>query len=193
MATATLELTKEQKKLLKSIEKGTKGNGSMIVDTSDDLAALFNANKVVGKETEEGKVEVKLIVGEQPSASKKPAVDVQVDSADDFPIDLNQLKESTKKPEAYPFSKLNVGDSFLIPVSDQTPEPWNSLTSTVSSANRRYSKDDPSGAVKKNRDGKMVPKLVYERKFKLKRVAKGDTYKNGRVEAASGARIFRIQ
>ena len=191
MATAVLELSKEQKKLLKSIERGTKENGSVKLKPTDDLAALFNANKIVGKETDDGDVEVKLVdVGQ---VKKPDLISIDIDLAADLPFDLDSLKVTSRKPEAYPFSKLSVGDSFLIPVSNQTPEPWLSLTSTVSSANRRYSKSDPSGAQRKDRNGAMVPKLVYDRKFKLKRVTKGDTYKNGKVEAASGARIFRIQ
>lgn len=97
------------------------------------------------------------------------------------------------KEEVYPFSKLEVGQSFVVPVSDDkaTPEAVvEKFGSTVSSATRRFS--EKTGETKLNKDGKTVEVLKATRRFTLRPVTKGQTYPNSTfVEPVSGARVYR--
>lgn len=91
----------------------------------------------------------------------------------EFPLssDFVMITKRGQKSEQYPFSLMEVGQSFVVPVSDKHTEPWNSFGSTVTSASRRHK-----------------PKV-----FRLRRVTEGDKYPNGAVETTTGARVFRIQ
>lgn len=95
------------------------------------------------------------------------------------------------KEEIYPFSKLEIGQSFFLPASEKTPDPAKSFASTVSSATRRYSEQSAT-ETKKNRAGADVPVLVPTRRFTIRPVKAGQKWPNGHVEKADGARIFRI-
>lgn len=81
----------------------------------------------------------------------------------------------------YPFEALQLSQSFFIPekkVSD--------LASTIAGANARYAseKKDDKGAVviRTNRKNKVVPELVYSRKFVVR---------NAEKDGVKGARVFR--
>lgn len=97
------------------------------------------------------------------------------------------------KEEVYPFSKLEVGQSFLVPVSDDKPTPEavvEKFGSTVSSATRRFS--EKTGETKLNKEGKTVDVLKATRRFTLRPVTQGQTYPGSKfVEPASGARVYR--
>lgn len=67
----------------------------------------------------------------------------------------------------YPFDAMEVGDSFFI------AEDHKKLASTVSSANQRYAKPDPSGEQRKARNGEMVVKTVLTRRYVVKAVEGG--------------------
>lgn len=67
----------------------------------------------------------------------------------------------------YPFDAMEVGDSFFI------AEDHKKLASTVSSANQRYAKPDPTGEQRKARNGQMVPKTVLTRRYVVKQVEGG--------------------
>lgn len=76
-----------------------------------------------------------------------------------------------QRAEVYPFSKLRIGDSFVVPVSKGRPKPEDVVlrfASTVAVARKRLS-----------------------RRFQLVPVAKGHQHENGFVEPRSGARVFR--
>lgn len=74
--------------------------------------------------------------------------------------------------EVYPFSKLEIGESFLIPCTPSDPLPWEKHASSVSSAGIR----------------------LEGRKFALRRVEKGKVYGEGSlVESRDGCRVFRIK
>lgn len=112
-------------------------------------------------------------------------------------------------PTVYPFDKLEIGQTFFVPVSEKHPDPVKTLGSTVSSANMRFAK--PTGeTVKKERTkrgqgnkavldaaGNKVKEMVdvpvykYERKFSIRPVKAGVDY--GTWKAPSdGALIARI-
>lgn len=98
------------------------------------------------------------------------------------------------KEEIYPFSKLEVGGSFVVPVSADkaTPEAVvEKFGSTVSSATRRFA--EKTGQTKLNKKGVTVDVLKATRKFSLRPITAGQTYPNSTfVESVSGARVFRI-
>lgn len=79
----------------------------------------------------------------------------------------------------YPFDALEVGQSFFIPASNDKPEPWKSLQSTVAAAQRRHAVEE---GTRTDRNGKTVPNLKPTRIFRLDK----DT-KNGQ----EGARVWR--
>lgn len=77
-----------------------------------------------------------------------------------------------QRAEVYPFSKLEVGQSFVVPVSREKPRPEDVVmrfASTVAVARKRLM-----------------------RKFQIQPVTKGTKYPNGQEEYQSGARIFRM-
>lgn len=79
----------------------------------------------------------------------------------------------------YPFDALEVGQSFFIPATNDKPEPWKSMQSTVTAAQRRYSVED---GTRVNRNGDTVPNLKPVRRFRLDK-----SEKDGKV----GARVWR--
>jgi hypothetical protein len=177
MATATLELTKPQKKLLKAIEQaGMAEPGYLMVDRGE-AQPLHDAEYITLNEniTDGSFVAARLRTAEDTptddslSAEAEEGVELLYALISDIP--MAELKRGGKKPELYPFSRMSIGDSFLVPVDAKSAEPWRTFASTVSSANRRFKTDN--------------------RKFALRRVTKGDTYPNGYVEPNSGARVFR--
>ena len=95
-------------------------------------------------------------------------------------------KRGGAKKEDWPWSKMEVGDSFLVPVTDKYPEPWTSFQSNVASNVRRFAVEVTGQVTAKGN-----PKKEATRKFSLRRVTKGDTYPNGYVEPSDGARVFR--
>jgi hypothetical protein len=221
MATMTIDLNKSQKKLFKEIEKATNdARGYLLVDRTPDLEVLYEAGQItVSKDFVEGTNQYGAKVksaddAEEPSMTPttdqpqnpttgaavkktkgpKPteiawALGVNITAGTGVPI--QHLKRGGKKEEIYPFSKMEIGDSFLIPATEDWPEPWFSFASTVSSATRRYTEKSPTETIR-NRKGQTVPKPIYVRKFALRRVTKGDKYANGYVEPQTGARVQRI-
>jgi hypothetical protein len=106
-------------------------------------------------------------------------------------VPLPEPKRGGKKTEDYPFSQMAVGQSFFVGVTAEYPKPWETFASTVSSATRRFSIPDPSGATHKNRKGVDVPNMIAQRKFTLRQVTAGQKYANGFEEKADGARVYR--
>jgi hypothetical protein len=113
-------------------------------------------------------------------------------------------------PKKYPFEGMEVGDSFFVPVSEDTPNPLKTLGSTVSSANMRYA-EEISGQtrevtrVKRGKDRKAVvengekvmetvtlPKYNFTRKFEIRGIEKGKQYGNW-TAPESGALIARTK
>lgn len=108
-------------------------------------------------------------------------------------IPLAPAKRGGKKTEEYPFSKMEVGQSFVVPSTDNSPKPWETFASTVSSATRRFSIVSDT-ETKLNRKGKVVPVLIPTKRFTLREVRAGQTYEGSTfVEPVNGARVFREQ
>jgi len=65
----------------------------------------------------------------------------------------------------YPFAEMEVEHSFFVPCTADRPDPAKSMQSTISSAIRKFSVVDPSGATRVNRNGKTVPVMNPTRSF----------------------------
>ena len=104
-----------------------------------------------------------------------------------FPAEV----KGVRKPEFYPFSKLEIGDSFFIGATDKYPTPWVNVRSAVNAQNSKHSTD--TGETKPSKNGKGKPRkvLTYAKKFEIRKVTEGDTYTNGFVEKQTGARVYR--
>ena len=188
-------MTKEQKKLHKLIKKSTEtkgASGAIVVPGSDDVKALYDAQLIDAASVEGDDSKAKVWFKADPPVQETPKTELAAPPELDegFPAPAEALRGG-RKPEQYPFSKMKIGDSFLIPVTDKHPTPWESFASTVTSANRRFSTASPTEFTT-NRKGIKVAKRIYTRKWTLRRVNKGDQYPNGKTEVQSGARIYCI-
>ena len=98
------------------------------------------------------------------------------------------------REEIYPFSKLENGGTFAVPVPSKYSSPEEFLekfTSTIASANRRFA-EPIDGQTKTNRKGETVPVTRQTRKFVGRAVHAGQKYDNGFVEPADAVRVFRV-
>lgn len=121
-------------------------------------------------------------------AAAKPSFDI----LSGIPVIEGQRGGS--REEVYPFSQLQVGQSFLVTANagETAKQVVERFSSTVSSATRRYSvKSDTQ--TRKNKNGEDVPVNVPTRKFTLRPVTKGQTYPGvpNFAEPADGARVYR--
>jgi hypothetical protein len=110
----------------------------------------------------------------------------------------------------YPFDKMEVGNSFFVPVSDKHTDPAKTLASTVSAANNRYSEDTgekktvtrakrgPKNKAIRDAAGEKVKETVdvavkkQTRKFILRKIEAGKKYGDW-VAPADGALISRVE
>lgn len=86
--------------------------------------------------------------------------------------------------ESYPFSQLNVGQSFFVPKTDTDPTPWKRMASVSSGATRRFAND--TGTTKAGRKpGTTVKVWSNTRVFTTRRMTN--------EAGVEGARVFRTQ
>lgn len=106
-------------------------------------------------------------------------------------VAVTKTRRSSGKASIYPFDSLEVGQSFFVPSSDEKPEPWKTMQSTVATATRRYAEDvvDENGnpvmrqILRGPNQGKAVQETKNTRIFVLT-----EDVKDGK----KGARIGRI-
>jgi hypothetical protein len=182
-------MAKVTKKHLDEIEEATKNDSFVFVNAKDYEKHI--ADGLIEINTElvdaDGKVAART--------TSKLGETVKIATATGFEI-VKGLKPAPAKrggerKEVYPFSELEVGDTFLIEASEKYPEPAKQLASTVSAAGRRFATE--SGETKTNKKGNVVPILNYTRKFVIRPVTPGMTYDSGFVESKLGARVFRVE
>lgn len=89
----------------------------------------------------------------------------------DVPIPQGAARRKTSA--RYPFASMNVNESFFVPSTDERPDPAKSMQSTVSSAVRKFSVEDPSGATRVNKNGKTVPVMNPTKVFICRAVDDG--------------------
>lgn len=127
-----------------------------------------------------------------PAPAKTPAKTPRAPraSVSEFEIETNvEFPGSARRSglsESYPFSSLPNGGSFFVEQTADRPDVVKSMGSTVTSANRRYSKP-VEGMTRTNRKGREVPVLSYERFF----VVRPGTKTNADGTTVKGARVFR--
>lgn len=92
---------------------------------------------------------------------------------------VDNLEDFTKRTRVaapkYPFDDLAVGQGFPVYPTEDMPEPWKSLQSTVSTASRRYATVTGTTTTE---TGKVRNEYEYERKFAVKRAkdANGNSF-----------------
>lgn len=102
-------------------------------------------------------------------------------------IEMPSVTRTFNGEEKYPFSKLEVGQSFFVADADvASGDARKTMFSAVSSAHDRFSKEDPSGAMRTitrgENKGQQVPALIRERTFSVRAMTK---------DGVPGARVFR--
>jgi hypothetical protein len=189
----------QQAALLNSIVNDTKGPQGYSLVHSDDVKALVEAGHIEVNHTitdPSGKIAARATAkllesngatADATGADSAPTSTFVLESG----IPLPPAQKGGRRDEQYPFSKMEVGQSFFVPVTAKYPKPWETFGSTVSSATRRFSNEHPTDK-RKNRKGVEVPVLVATRKFTLRQVTAGQKYANGFEEKAGGARVYRI-
>ncbi len=187
---------KDLKKLKKSlVDAGTNGILAKPADVADLITAgLVEVNTAVAPDANgmiPARATVKL-AAELGAAAPVPVA--KATFAIDATVPFIPGVRGGVKEEVYPFSKLEVGQSFVVPVSEDKPTPEKVVEkfgSTVSSATRRFS--EKTGTTKTNKKGVVVDVLKATRKFTLRPITAGQTYPNSTfVESVSGARVFRV-
>lgn len=169
------------------VEQGT---GKIATKASDAGIAMVNAPAPIAKET-----------------AAEEVASYQIFSG----VVLPPSKRGGNKagaPLKYPFDKLEVGQGFFEPISAKMPDPVKTLSSTVSSVNKRYAK--PTGETKtvnrtkrgpgnkaviengvKVKEQVVVPVTKAERKFVVRVVKAGDKFGDA-VMPADGAFVSRV-
>lgn len=186
----------ETKKLKKSIVDGTAKAGFTLAKHTD-VTTLVSDGMVEVNTTIPADANGMVQVRATEKLNSETALAVVADKPS-FSINAGvPLIASTRggaKEEVYPFSKLSVGESFVVPVSADKLTPAavvEKFSSTVSSATRRFAEKSDT-ETKTNRKGETVPVLTTTRKFTLRPVTEGQTYPGSTfVELVSGARVFR--
>lgn len=79
--------------------------------------------------------------------------------------EVPSVKRVRRAESKYPFDKLELGEgnAFFIPATEENPEPWKSIQSSLCNANKRYSVS--TGETRINKSGNVVPVTVPTRKF----------------------------
>lgn len=183
--------------LLKTIVAETAKNGFATVKVSDELKQLAAEKKVElhpnGPDSE-GNIAVKPatpVTTDAPAATSAPVTPPKVTLESGVFLPPEPAKPNRRKEEVYPFTTMEVGQSFVVPVSATLPDPFKVFSSTIGSVMRRLSVPDPTGKTKLNRKKEPVPVKVQTKQFTIRKVKAGDTYPGGYVESVDGARIYR--
>jgi hypothetical protein len=106
-------------------------------------------------------------------------------------IGIPATKRGGMKGETYPFSQMEVGDSFFVPATEKRPDPAKALGSTLFSAALRFA-TKVVGQTRTNKKGREVPVYTFSRKFKVRPVAAVAATDTTPAQPA-GARIWRTE
>jgi|ERR1700743_1924957 len=190
------------KKIVAATESGnhvfiTQAEGTPLIDHVPRLIdvnlAITEGDKAAAKATAEG---IAMVKGEVQtiSAGDVGKLDVlgefQLMSGIELPASRRGQGLRGGRANKYPFDKMEVGNTFFVPVSEEIPNPLKTLGSTVASANMRYAVEtgqtkevertkrgpdrkamvDASGA--KIREKVTVPVLDHKRKYEIRSVKK---------------------
>lgn len=179
---ATPKLNKAQKALFEAIKTSPDGFKYISQLDAEYLveAGLIEVNTEMTDS--EGNVAARAVVTET-----KPQINT-VTTVSKFEIESGiQVPTQKRAPGAgrasvYPFEHLEIGQSFFVPNSETMEDAYKAMSSTVSSANARYSEEIP-GETKVNRKGNTVPATRPTRLFVNTRAEK---------DGVAGSRVFRV-
>ena len=130
----------QQAALLNSIVNDTKGPQGYSLVHSDDVKALLEAGHIEVNHNitdPSGKIAARATAkllesngatADATGADSAPAVTFALESG----IPLPPAQKGGRRDEQYPFSKMEVGQSFFVPVTEKYPKPWETFGSTVS-------------------------------------------------------------
>lgn len=208
--------------LLKEVASATAQGGFVYVSDEDakpliDLGFIIQNAQVVEngkkatKTTDSGNAEAN-----KPADAPADTAPAQSEAAANYQIFTGIVLPPSKRggnkagaPQKYPFDKLEVGGGFFEPTSVKMPDPVKTLSSTVSSVNKRFAK--PTGEVKtvtrtKRGDGnkavvdaagnkvkeqKQVPVTKAEKRFVVRSVKAGEKFGELTIPA-DGALVVRV-
>lgn len=219
------KLNKKQKDLLAAIAQASPGNGFLYV-SADDAKPLVDAGLVIQNgglvEQGTGKIATKTtdagnaaVNGAGQASGAAPAADptsnYQIFSGVVLPPTKRGGNRGAGAPMKYPFDKLEIGQGFFEAVSDKVPDPYKTLSSTVSSVNKKHSeptgekkqvtrtKRGPGNKAEVGLDGKKVKETVTVdvtrqlKKFVVRKVKAGDKLgDNVPPMPADGAFVSRV-
>lgn len=177
--------TVKEKKLLAAIASGEIVNAAENQLTNLLANGLVEINTSIKDEegfpavraTESGK---ELIAGKSSEPKEKPVFELQTG------FEPPAKKRGGRSGSVYPFEKMEVGQSFHIPATEDRPEPWKSLASSVSAATAKFSVVDPDGKTRTNRNGKEVPVMIPTKEFRIWQAETNDP-------CGPGARVARVK
>lgn len=92
------------------------------------------------------------------------------------------INRSGLRASIYPFGTMEVGQSFFVPATTDSPDPAKSLASTVSAATRRYAEIVPGEFKPGRKAGNQVPVRKNTKEFTIRAVTENNI---------KGARIYR--
>lgn len=165
-------------------------NPPLIVVNTD----IMQGEKAASRITEAG---IAMVGGNSSAATVSLAVassGFQIMKGIELPASRRGVGLHGGAPKKYPFEGMEVGDSFFVPVSEDTPNPLKTLGSTVSSANMRYAEKTgemrTKTRAKRGKDRKAVvdasgdkemetvelPVYNFTRKFEIRGIEKGKVY-----------------
>lgn len=117
------------------------------------------------KSFEADSTETETPAATKPATNKEnPMSSIEIISG--APIPAGKPRGRAAKSSKYPFDSLEVGQMFFVAATAEKPEPWKTLASLVSDANRRYATEGQTTKI--NRKGNEVPVLIFTRKFVLR-------------------------
>ncbi|QJD54553.1 hypothetical protein [Sphingomonas phage Kharn] len=153
-----------------AVVKNLLDNG--MVETNTEIT---DGDKVAVRATEKGQAEAPAPSSNEGNTNVTDT-NTAAPAASQFALIEGAVLPEGRAPRSssvYPFETMNVGQSFFVPATEDKPNPAKSLASTISSANKRFSKEGADG-----------------RKFTVKPVKSGVAY-GAFTAPADGALVQR--
>lgn len=177
------KLNKSQKTLLAEIVEATKGEAGFKFISELDAEYLRDAGLIEinsDMHDEAGNVAARAIQLETTTPTKAASVSkFEIETGIEMPA--KTTRSGAGRTSVYPFDDLEIGQSFFVP-NEEGKDAYKSMSSTVSSANARYTEEVP-GETRTNRKGVTVPATRQLRQF---------THARSTKDGVEGTRVFRV-
>lgn len=109
---------------------------------------ITEGDKVAVRATEKGQAEAPAPSTNEGNNNTVTDTNTTANAASPFAIIEGAVLPEGRAPRSssvYPFETMGVGQSFFVPATEDKPNPAKSLASTISSANKRFSKEGADG------------------------------------------------